>query len=309
MLKKAPQPLPCGRGSESGLTGGRVAVEIRAPHQAEWPACRMLLPRAFESPRAPEVLLAFDENRITGGVAWRSRGDLLGIFDLRVVRTERRKGIGACLLRNLCERAAAGGQRSASIFIDSLANPDASPFLTANGFERKNRLFVVEADTRVMLAGLRKIRDRLMAAGKIPPGARLVKPSEAPMDEVIRLFDRYILAERAMRPEFFLATFGSDRFEESSVILLVEGRVAGFVMVEWLRDHGRGDVVARVVVPDYRGGWANVFMMALALERGIAAGFSRVRFESLEDNADTLSLARRYHADTVHVLDRFLRRL
>jgi len=284
-------------------------MEIRPPHPAEWPACRMLLPHAFERKPAPEVLLAFEESRIAGGVAFRSRGNLCGMVDLRVVRTERRKGVGACLLQHLCERAIAAGQASISVFTDVLANPDAPPFLTANGFERKGRLLVMEADARIMLPGLSKIRDRLNAAGKIPPGVRLVKPSEAPMDEVVELLDRHLLAEPSMRPEFLRASFSGSRFEEFSVIVLLDGRVAAFVLVEWLHDLGHGHVVARVVAPEYRGGWANVLMMALALERGIAAGFSRVRFDSLEDNADTLSLARRYHADTVHILDRFLRPL
>ena len=286
-----------------------MAVEIRPPRSAEWPACRMLLPRAFGRNRAPEVLLALDEDqttnpRITGAVAYQRRARQIGILDLRVVKTHRRKGVGSRLLQNL-----AGEQAVISTFTDVLANPDAERFLTANGFERQGRMFVVEADLERMLEGMTRLRDRLVSSGRVPSSARLVTPAEAPMEEVIRLFDKFIMAERCLRPEFFRASFSSARFDQSSVILMVDGRVGGLLMVEWLRDIHRAEVPARVVVPEYRGGWANVLMMATALERGRAAGITRVRFESLEDNADTLSLARRFKADTVHILDRFLRQV
>jgi GNAT superfamily N-acetyltransferase len=291
-----------------------VAVEIRPPHSGEWPACRMLLPRAFGRHRTPEVLLAFDEDQpanpqITGAVAYQRRGSQIGILDLRVLRTHRRKGVGTRLLNNLFSTAMAGGHSVISVFTDILANPDAGPFLISNGFQSRNRMFVVEADLERMLAGMSRLRDRLVSSGRVPSSARLVTPAEAPMDEVIRLFDKYIMDERCLRPEFFRASFSSARFDESSVILMVDGRVGGLLMVEWLRDIHRAEVPARVVVPEYRGGWANVLMMATALERGRAAGITRVRFESLEDNADTLSLARRFQADTIRVLDRFLRQV
>lgn len=287
-----------------------MAVEIRPPHPAEGPACRMLLPEAFARGESPEVLLALDrENgnaQIAGALAYQWRGSLAGILDLRVVRTHRRRGIGRSLLRHLCRSAISAGQTHVSVFADALASPEASPFLTACGFERQGRLFVVEADLDRMLAGMSRLRDRIVHSGRVPSGVSLVQPSDAPLDELVRLYDRYILHERCVRPEFFRASFSGARFEESSVILLVDGRVGGFVMVEWLREVQRALVPARVVIPEYRGGWANVLMMALALERGKAAGITRVRFESLESNADTLSLARRFDADTIHILDRFI---
>ena len=284
-----------------------MALEIRPPHPAEGPACRMLLPQAFTRGQCPDVLLAFADRQVAGAIAFHARGRQIGLVGLRVVRTHRRQGIGTQLLRHLCADPLSARQTHVSAFADSLASPEAAPFLTANGFERAGRLFVFEADLDRMLAGMGRLRDRLVASGRVPPQARLVTPSEAPLDQITALFDRYILSERCLRPEFLRPPFASPRFQESSVVLLMDGRVAGLVLVEWLRDIHRAEVPARIVIPEYRGGWANVLMMAVALERGKAAGIKRVRFDSLEDNADTLSLARRFNADTVHILDRFLR--
>lgn len=282
---------------------------IRPPRLPEWPACRMLLPDAFHRGGTPEVLLAVeaDSPQLLGGAAYYVRGEQAGLLQLRVVRTHRRKGVGSGLLREFFSHSLAEGVQEVTAFVDVHSNPDASPFLAAHGFERKGRMFVVETDLDSMLAGMTRLRDRLLAGGKVPAGARLVSPSQAPMDEVARLYNENIIQGRCLRPEFLRDSLLDPKFEKSSIILMVGEQVAGLLMVEHQIEVHRALVPARVVVEEYRGGWVNVLMMAKALELGAEAGIRRVRFESLENNSDTLKLAQRYQAETVHVLDRFLR--
>ncbi|HEX5430623.1 MAG TPA: GNAT family N-acetyltransferase [Bryobacteraceae bacterium] len=281
-------------------------MQVRPPQPGEWPACRMLLPKAFER-GAPEVLLAFDTDRILGGAAFRSRGEQFGLIQFRIVRPFRRRGFGTQLMQSVLARARERGHTNAFLFADTLAEEAAGPFLASHGFERKSRIFVVEAETQPMLAEITRLRERLLKSGKVPPGARIVKPAEAPMDEVAKLYNEHIATGQRIRPEYLEASFSDRRFQESSLILMVDGRIAGFMMVEWVQ--GVAVVPARVVVPEYRGGFANILLLAAGLERAVAAGNQRTRFDSHETNRDTLKLAKKFHADTVKVLDSFVRGL
>lgn len=55
-----------------------------------------------------------------------------------------------------------------------------------------------------------------------------------------------------------------------------------------------------MVAQKYRGGfgWANLLLLAAALERGRARGAQRVRFEMPEENGDTRRLAERVGGQT-----------
>ncbi len=66
--------------------------------------------------------------------------------------------------------------------------------------------------------------------------------------------------------------------------------------------HGTAVVLARVVSPRHRGGgWANLMLMAAALERGCRGGATGMRFEAPEDNRDTLALVERVRGETTAI--------
>jgi GNAT superfamily N-acetyltransferase len=262
----------------------------------------MLLPDVFERGLSPQVLLAFDSDRaaLLGAIAFQTRGDETSLAGMRVIRTHRRRKIGTRLLSRLPGALI-------SVFADSQAHPEAGPFFEANGFERGSRMFIVEVDLDPMIAAMTKLRDRALQSGRVPASARLVSPADAPAAEAGALYQE-ITAGRWIHPAHLEASLTDPRIAAISSVLLVDGHVAGMVVVRSVPPDQRVHVQARAVMPAFRGGWANVLIMADALEKGRAAGIRRIRFDSMDDNQDTLKLARRFNADTIGVFDRFTRR-
>jgi hypothetical protein len=189
---------------------------------------------------------------------------------------------------------------------DGLTEPDAAPFLAAHGFRLLGRLTTVEADVLAMRDYLLGLRDRLIAGGKVPANARLIRFSEAPQDQVARLYAEYIVHN----PEAEPALLRHPEFKEkiaSSPVLMMDDRVVGILLLGV--EGALATVHARVVTPELRGGWVNPLMMGTATEDVWQAGARRVRFEIPPDNRDTEKLARRFQAETVSAWDRYGLRL
>jgi GNAT superfamily N-acetyltransferase len=263
----------------------------------------MLLRDVFERGLTPQVLLAFDRDspRVLGAIAFQTRGNETSLLGIRVIRTHRRMKIGTCLLSRLPGTLV-------YVFADSQVHPDAGPFLQANGFERGSRMYIVEVDLDPMIHAMTKLRDRALQSGRVPESARLVSPARAPASEAVALYHE-IMAMRWIHPAHLEASLTDPRIADISSVLLVDDHVAGMVVVRSAAGDYRVHVQARAVMPAFRGGWANVLIMADALEKGRAAGIRRIRFDSMDDNQDTLKLARRFNADTISVFDRFTRRV
>ena len=184
--------------------------------------------------------------------------------------------------------------------------PEAEAFLLAHGFVRAARLTSVEGAVEEMRASLTALRDRLLARGKVPAAARMVRLREAPRGQVARLYAEFILHHPDLPAARIQQRLERGQLDDSTV-LLVNDRGEGMIL--WLLDGSLARVLARVVTPSYQGGWANALLMATALEWGCAAGAARVRFESLDTNQDTLKLAQRFQAQVVEVKDRYVLRL
>lgn len=276
-------------------------IDIRAPRANEWAVCRMLLPETFERAVKPDVLLAFARARpmVLGAVAFHTRKQETALHEIRVIRTHRRLGIGRRLVASL-------DAPSVTAFADTQAHPEAAPFFLANGFTPVSRMFVVELDLDPMIAGMTRLRDRVIRSGRVPASARLVSPPEAPAAEAVALYQE-ITAGRWIHPAHLEASLTDPRIADISSVLLVDGHVAGMVVVRSKPQDARVHVQAKAVMPAFRGGWANVLIMADALEKGHAAGIRRIRFDVMDDNRDTLKLARRFNADTISIFDQYKR--
>ncbi len=255
-----------------------------------------------------EYLVAVQEAppQIVGAASFHPQERAFFGVRVRVIRTYRRRGIGSRLLRHILDEAA---RRKVTVLFsgaDGLREPDAAPFLAAHGFEFLGRLTTVEADVLAMRDYLSALRDRLMAGGKVPGNARLVQFSEAPQDQVARLYAEYI----AHNPEADPALLRHPRFKEkiaASPVLMMDDRVVGILLVGV--EGELATVHARVVAPELRGGWVNALMMGTATEQEWQAGARRVRFEIPPNNRDTEKLARRFRAETVRAWDRYVLRL
>jgi GNAT superfamily N-acetyltransferase len=271
------------------LPAGAGAIEVRPPARDELPACRMLLPEAFRSGIRPDLLLAAGSSprRYLGALAYDlvHHGGRLGWrLRLHVARAARRRGVG---LRLIGEIAGRGRRRGAAFLaIEAGADdPAAAAFLAAAGFRVASRCSTYEGDLAHYRGVVAPIRDRLAARGRIPEGARVVGPREAPAEALGRLVEEW--AARAFLPAADLSSgyWWRPSVRDASAILLLGDRAIGGVVAE-----ARGEVAEipwRSVEPEFRGGWANVVLAAGSADRLAALGVRRVRFATTEETPDT----------------------
>jgi GNAT superfamily N-acetyltransferase len=239
---------------------------------------------------------------IVGVLSYRRLVHALASLRLRVVRTERRRGIGGALLSAALDEARRIGARTVFAKVDPAADGDGAPFLGRHGFAHTLRLTTVEGDIDDLLRATTDARERLRARGRIPAEARIVLLPDAPVEQVARLYAEHIAHNPELAARLAVRS-PRDAGLAVSPVAMVGDEVAGFVL--WAMHGTVGHVHARVVSPAYRGLWPNTVLMADALERGASLGGVRVRFEVPGENLDTLKLARRLRADTVSTTDLF----
>ena len=285
-----------------------TAWVIQPVGHGHWPVCRSLLPdlRWSQSPLSYGYLAiqsaipnaaGASVVRVFGNEAW---------ISIRVVSAARRNGIGSELMQSCLVRGREIGAATAVVNCDTTASPESAHFLTRLGFSAGPSCTTYEADFRQAKPALTHVRDRLLADGRLPEQLKIVPLSEAPEHEVARLIaahvaDRVDLAQQPLRLDE-----DTERWRDS-VVLLVDGTVAAVALTEFSGD--TATVAARVVVPGFRGGWANAVLLGSMADVGVARGSRRFRFESRDDNGDTIKLARRVNATAVATRQRFERSL
>lgn len=268
----------------------------------------MLLPEAFERAPPPEALLAWDEKgRVPlGAAAYSVLERALMVRRLRVIRGHRREGVGSALIAHLAAIASERALPALRCQADTLGKPEIEAFLSANGFAARGCLWTARIEAEAALKILLPLRERWVAAGRIPREARLVHPADAPLAEVASLCAAHMESEWSVHPAYFGAAIYA-KAHEHSFVLMVGERVAGLLIVEGAPGVETARIIAHVIAPEFRRGWANSFLLATALERAAAAGVRSVRFEALYGNLDTLNLIRRLGGEMVGSTKRFER--
>jgi GNAT superfamily N-acetyltransferase len=284
-------------------------LRIRPPRADEGAAVRMLLPDPPVGFGSREYLLAVvpEPPFIAGAVSYQYGHDALFGVRLRVVRTRRRAGIGRRLLDAVREQAAAHRCPNILATANELGEPDARPFLTAAGFTAVQRLTVVESTIAAARDTVVPLAARVRASGRMPAGARIVPLSQAPADQVARLYLEHLAHSPGASPLPVAEILRHPRYAESPVLLDADG-VAGFLL--WYIDAKRtGHLPARVVAPRWQGSTVNVLLLAHALADPHADTVDAIRWEIPENNADTTKLAGRLGARPISSSDVYLLRL
>jgi GNAT superfamily N-acetyltransferase len=268
----------------------------------------MLLPDAFRQPPTPEAALAFVDGSRTlcGAAAYHFLKDGLIVRRLQVVRQWRRQGVGTALIGRLAAIAAEQSLRALRTYVNTLAFPEAQPFLTANGFSERGCLWAARIELAPALNVLSPLLHRLRASGRVPETVRVVHPSDAPLQEVAALCEEHMASEGSVHPAYFRTAVFADVHRYSFVLMAGE-RVAGCLITEGAPGVEESRIMAHVVAPEFRRGWANTVLLAVALERSAAAGVRRVRFEALDDNVDTLNWIRGLGGEITAATKRFER--
>jgi len=190
----------------------------------------------------------------------------------------------------------------------TLGAPELEPFFMANGFASRGRMWVAQIAVESALSALAPLRERLVTAGRVPASAHIALPADAPLEEAARLCAAHMETEWSVHSAFFRASVYAKKTENSS-ILMVDGRVVGLLIAEGTPGVEFARVTAHVIAPEYRRGWANIFLLTAAVERAAELGVRTVRFEALGDNLDTVNLIRRFGGETIQAMSCFERKV
>lgn len=283
-------------------------MKIRRARGADWAICRALLPESCKPTSGPIeglILLTEDGPRV-GGAAVLRFDDQDAWLGLTVVEPLRRRKLGSFIINESARLAAELGARRLLAGCDTVAIQSAEPFLLHHGFTAAARITTFDSDFPAVAPVLSRMRNELVARGRVPPSWVVTTLADAPQQAIAQLFADYIaqrqdLAEAPLRLEN-----DGGRWSDSPVILDA-GRPCAALIVE-ARDR-IWSVEGRFVVRGYQNGVANALLLGAAADLGVARNASRFRFDARHDNRDTLKLARRLQSRTLHVKTRFERAL
>jgi GNAT superfamily N-acetyltransferase len=228
---------------------------------------------------------------------------------LRVVKPERRRGVGTRLLAALTEEAASRSISALRVRAEPSEHSEAEPFLLPAGFVRRERRFHFEADLAATREILRAYIDRMREEGWIPPEARVVPLCEAPLEGFARLMEDHF--GRGNEAEDVLGRWrlrlGRGEITHSPAVLVGETPAALLVGETPAGDCFR--VLAEVVAPAYRKSWASALLLSAAAETALRLGGRTYRFDCTPDERDTIRNARRFGARTTRTVDTYERPL
>jgi len=200
-----------------------MKLGIRPPQDDEWRICRMLLPET----------------------SFRQRPESVTHLRLHVVPSFRRCGAGSQMI----EHVARIGAPFLEGTVEVTKEPGAEEFCEHNHFERVEALTTVEAEIAEMRECMRRLRSRIVP----PPEARVIRLSEAPLDQVALLHAQHVAQEGELGQWRGLVAQTSAM--GISPVVTIAGRVAGILLGEL--DGATAVVRSRVVAPGYHGSWVN----------------------------------------------------
>lgn len=258
---------------------------------ADAKACRMLLP---DMPSGADVVVAREGTRqlVIGAAgtarAWRmhpKRGP--GVM-VHVIEPCRRRGVGGALFGELLRLVAMRGAKA--VYGAQRVEFD-GPEMQAwqrLGFDVCETVEEHELPLDHFVPRLAPLVEWMRRSGEIPEDARIIPLYAANHADVLQLHldhlggDRESL-DRRLRGE------GRGAFHPrySRVIVLGE-QVAGCILCR-RKSQTVAVVDANIVVPELRGGWANVWLKLEATQLALSLGITHFHFTSFDHYADTRS--------------------
>jgi hypothetical protein len=128
--------------------------------------------------------------------------------------------------------------------------------------------------------------------------------AEAPINAVTALYKTELARSPSTTAWALLDAVSSPRFARCPVLLSAD-KVAGFLLFQI--DGDVAVVHARIVAAEFKGGAANVLLMAAAVRISLPFGVRTIEFEVPEDNSDTEKLARRLAGQAIRTKDQYYR--
>lgn len=278
---------------------------IRAPHESEFPAIRMLLPGVAAYPAGCVFRLAVGSEKpgIRGALAYADHSHSISNVRLHVVKNYRRQGVGSSLVNYVIDEARRLGRPRVVADIDICKEPCAEAFLTARGFQKAGQV----ASVRGPLVGRGPhaaiFQKSLAKAQELPPDSSIVRIDEAPVDQITALFVDHV-ANVPLLAELH-STLQPQSYKES-IVVMSGNRVIGFLLASV---HGHSvHIPALVVVPEYRGRGLTTRMIGI-LEDRLDPSVDEAQFDFTEAAAYTAKLAADFGHEVLRVAVRFEREL
>lgn len=293
-----------------------VDRRISVAERGQWRVASLLLGMPLAAARTPpQVWIANTDGgrRIAGSAAlWVGRRH--GHFSLKVIRPERRQGVGAALFEAVLRRSRAA--RLDSLFpLEMVAEGSGSDaFLESQGFEVQQRLFRFETSVQTCLELFEPFYRRVVGRGRIPDDAQMIGLGEAEQhglsSQAARLVARFLGGRREQALRRLRGETDHPYDRDASCLLVQAGELMGLALSRYLAEQQAWLGDATVVRPDCRGGWANAWLKYEWPRRMKDAGRGeRVFFDAGGAYRDTMKQVERLKAATIEERLMYRRRL
>jgi len=205
---------------------------------------------------------------------------------VHVIAPCRRCGIGAALVKQL-ERAAR--RRGAhALYAARRVEFDSDPMRAWQGlgFEICETVEEHELPLAPLISRLAPLVERMHQRGVIPPHAHILPLYAANAGAVLQLHLDHLGGDRKTLYEKIRGQGAGAFHPRYSRVLMFGGRVAGCILGH--RKSRRVMAVdADIVVPELRGGWANVWLKLEATQGALSLGITHFHFTSFDHYGDT----------------------
>lgn len=268
---------------------GRSGFAIRAALPLDQKATRMLL---GEFPEPSDRLVAVDHAHglVVGAAAAAHalrNAPLVGPgVAVHVIAPCRRHGVGTALVRALGE--AAHRRVWQALYSAQRVETNSDEFLAWQGlgFGVCETVEEHELPLENFVPRLAPLIDKLRQLGRIPPEARIVPLYAANPAAVMQLHLDHLGGDRASLYQKIRGQGPGAFHPRYSRVLLMGERPVGCILAHRKERHVAA-VDANIVVPELRGGWANVWLKLEATLGAQSLGITHFHFTSFDHYDDT----------------------
>jgi N-acetylglutamate synthase-like GNAT family acetyltransferase len=135
---------------------------------------------------------------------------------------------------------------------------------------------------------LEPLMARFRRQGRIPALARIVSLYEADREQVLRLHLDHLGGDRDSLHKKFSGHGPGAFHPRYSRVLLVGDQIVGCILAH-RQSPSVAVVDANIVTPEFRGGWANLWLKLEATQGALALGITHFHFTTFDHYADTRS--------------------
>lgn len=272
---------------------GRSGFAIRVVAPQDQQAARMLLgdfPEPSDRFVAVDGRLGLVIGAAAAAHALRNTPQIGPGVALHVIPPCRRHGVGTALVRLLIETARLRGWQALYSAHRVQCDGDQYHAWRALGFDVCETVEEHELPLDKFVPRLAPLVDKLHQLGRIPPEARIVPLYAANPAAVLQLHLDHLGGDRGPLYQRIRGQGAAAFHPRYSRVLLLGDRVVGCILAH-RKDRHVAAVDANIIIPELRGGWANVWLKLEATQGAQSLGITHFYFTSFDQYDDTRRFA------------------